>query len=186
MSSNKRKYSKTSTERRLDLAAYIDTHGVIMPSTCTNCRENRRVCRVHVKSGRCSECNRHNSRCDIRVTAAEFASLKTARLRLLQQLEEAREATSRAIAREQRLMKELQLVEKRASDAISIESRSIEEQEAEEELLAPGPAPSGELALSPFTWSAMDGMDDGFWDSAGLPDPVVVGPGDRLEPVSGN
>jgi len=160
-----------------------------MPTTCTSCRENNRVCRVHIRSGRCGECNRHQSRCDIRVTAEELERLKQARSRLLRKLEDARAATSTAIAREQRLMKQLALVDQRAGEAIAVEERDIEELEAREAQeaaaaqVAPGtslslPVPPGSLALSPFTWSAMDGLDDGFWDSVGLTAPAVVGSGD--------
>ncbi|KAK0889967.1 hypothetical protein LTR91_025468 [Friedmanniomyces endolithicus] len=129
------------------------------------------------------------SRCDIRVTAEEFERLKQARSRLLRKLEDARAATSTAIAREQRLMKQLALVDQRAGEAIAVEERDIEELEAREAQeaaaaqVAPGtslslPVPPGSLALSPFTWSAMDGLDDGFWDSVGLTAPAVVGSGD--------
>jgi hypothetical protein len=87
---------------------------------------------------------------------------------LMQKLTEAREATAVALEREKRLMTQLSHLDQRASNAIAIEERSISEVEQSES--SNGPA----LALSPFTWSAADGLTDDFWDNEGLPKPWVV------------
>ena len=47
-----------------------------MPTKCTPCREASRICKVHIRSGRCSVYNASNSkRCDIYVTTLEFSRL---------------------------------------------------------------------------------------------------------------
>ena len=52
------------------------------------------MCRVHVRSGRYSECNRsNNGSCDIRVTASKFRRLSKERDSLLKRVDNTRSAT---------------------------------------------------------------------------------------------
>jgi hypothetical protein len=61
-----------SIQRCLNLASFIDLFGDIMPVACCNCRNAGLVCRVHIKSGRCGECNRSNAKdCNIRISENE-------------------------------------------------------------------------------------------------------------------
>jgi hypothetical protein len=65
----------------------------------------------------------------------------------------------------------MDLVDRRAEEAIAVEERSIEEQEAAEAaelLLNDAPAESLSLNLSPGTWSALEGYGDEFWELPGL------------------
>jgi hypothetical protein len=145
--------SATSTARRLNLAAFIDLFGNVMPVACRNCRIAGVVCKVHVRSGRCNECNRHNLKtCNIRISANEWSVIREERERLI-----ARAEANKKEAAE--IAKALRENEDRAAEAISVEEANIavlEQQEATAAL-------SDGLAMSPFTWSAMDGLDDGMW-----------------------
>ena len=171
----------SSTDRRKELADKIDLVGSEMPVACSECRKHKRTCLVHTSSGRCNHCNRHNSVCDVRVTEAEWSKLKSAREVLLSRLAEAREATSLAIAKEQRLMKQLALVDRRAATAISIGEREAQEAEVEEVLSLEAVLPAGSsslsgssMSLSPFTWAATDGLDDAFFENLGSAPPWPV------------
>jgi hypothetical protein len=169
-----------------------------MVQRCSTCVKHNRVCKVHVRSGRCNECNRRNQRCDVRVTQSEFQRLVDQREKLRKEIsaakvlqEEALKAQEKALedlriarAREERLRQQMDLIDHRASEAISVESRAIdeleeEEQEAEAALLLPDSTLSGlGLQLSPTTWGALDGLDDAYWssvaflpvDSGGIPE----------------
>ncbi len=126
---------------------FTDTHGEVMPTVCTPCRNSNLVCRVHVQSGRCNNCNHsNNSQCDIRVTALEFSKLSKERVSLLKRMDEACAATvaaqdavvvaqellSKALSKEMRLHRQRDYNGRRAGEAIAVEERGIEEQEAEE------------------------------------------------------
>ena len=160
-----RKLQRTSTDRRKDLASFIEIHGDIMPRKCNHCQKDNLVCKVHIKSGRCGNCNdRGHNDCNVRVTEAEWRKLKVERSKLLDAIEQAREATSIALAKERRLMKQLELLDKRSDDAVALQEAQAQEAEVEEFLAGLGSESlSGELALQPETWSAMDGIPDEHW-----------------------
>ena len=176
MSSSSRveKPSKSSsTVRRKNLGRHVEAYGDIMPTKCTPCKEANRVCRVHVRSGRCGACNNtNNKRCDIQVTASEFRRLVKRREVLKESLSQsndelelarsaldaAHERFSTALAKVSRLSLELSQNETRAEEAIAVEDRSIREQEAEE-LSAELDLPSFEsfpfddrLLMDPTSW----------------------------------
>jgi hypothetical protein len=151
--------SSNSTARRLELASHIDIFGDVMPVACRNCRDQGLVCKVHVQSGRCNECNRKNSKtCNIRISANEWAVIREERERLLAR----REAIRKEEAEVDKALRENAA---RAAEAISVEEANItllEQQEAVASL-------SDGLAMSPFTWSAAEGWDDTMW-AAQAPD----------------
>lgn len=68
----------------------------------------------------------------------------------------------------------MDLVDRRAEEAIAVEERSIEEQEAAEaaeslELLPNDIVTEGlSLNLSPGTWSTLEGYSDEFWEFPSL------------------
>lgn len=147
---------RNSTERRLDLAVFIDLYGDVMPVACSNCREAKRVCRVHISSGRCSECNRSNAKdCNIRISADEWEAIRAEKERLQSRLE--------AVELEaQELRQALRRNADRAAEAISVEEANIQLLEQQEAAaLMPGV-----LTMSPFTWSAESGFDDSVWGAA--------------------
>ena len=172
---------KNSTSRRLDLAGFIDNFGTAMVQKCSTCIKHNCVCKVHVRSGRCNECNRRNQRCDAKVTRSEFRRLTEEKQKLGRSIDaalsaqaDALEALRTARAREERLRQQMDLLETRASEAIAVESRAIEELEEEErradaETLVPDSGVITGPQLSPSTWGALDGLDDNFWDSVGFP-----------------
>ena len=72
-----------------------------------------------------------------------------------------------ARAREERLRQQMDLVDRRADEAMSVEERDLEEQEAGEpsEFLPEEPSKGLGLNLSPHTWSAIEGLSDSFWEA---------------------
>lgn len=184
---------KPSTLRRLNLAEYINRYGDEMVQKCSTCVKHKRVCKVHIKSGRCGECNRRNQRCDVRVTQSEFRRLVEEKDKLRRGIDAAREAQDQANrdmekalealrtsrAKEQRLRQQMDLLDNRAAEAIAVEERAIEEleqEEASEALLDEAPTEGLALNLSPGTWSALDGYSESFWDDLLDPGAVGVGP----------
>jgi hypothetical protein len=168
--------SSSSTTRRLELAAHIDLFGDIMPVACRNCRDAGLVCKVHIQSGRCNECNRKNSKtCNIRISASEWAVIRAERERLLARREELKKE-------EAELDRALKENAERAAEAIAVEEANIVLLEQREAAVAP----SDGLALSPFTWSAVEGWSDDVW-SAGVPaylGETLGGPGAAGQPTS--
>jgi hypothetical protein len=139
-----------STIRRHNLAVYINLYGDIMPVACRNCRVAGLVCRVHVRLGRCNECNRRNLKsCNIRISENEWVLIRQERERL--------QARLGAIKNEEaEVQKALQENAERAAEAISVEEAGISLLEQQEATAGP----SDGLALSPFTWSLMEGLPD--------------------------
>ena len=177
----------SSTVRRHNLGNYVETYGDIMPTKCTPCKEAGRVCRVHVRSGRCGACNNtNNTGCDIQVTASEFRRLVSKRDALKRNLSEsndelesarsaldaAHERFSTALAKVSRLSKELSQNERRAEEAIAVEDRSIREQEVEElsaELDLPSFEPfpfDDRLLMDPTSWEQFLSGDIGVTSSS--------------------
>ena len=81
--------SKTSTERRKEVAEYTDIFSDIIVKKCSTCAKHNRVCRVHLRSGRCSECNHRNQKCDAKVTQSEFQRLVAEKKKLSKSIDEA-------------------------------------------------------------------------------------------------
>ena len=156
-----------------------------MVKKCSSCDKHGRVCKVHVRSGKCSECLRRGQRCDVKVTQSEFKRLAEEKNKLRRRIQEARDEQEAAMkihekaledlkiarAREERLRQQMDLVDRRAEEAIAVEERSIEEQEAAEAAeLFPNETVDGGLSLnlSPGTWSALEGYGDEFWEYPSL------------------
>jgi hypothetical protein len=174
--------SGSSTLRRHRLAVFLDSFGSIAMKKCSTCAKHGRICKVHIRSGKCNECVRRGQRCDLQVTRSEFDRLIKEKSKLQQGIseavraqEEADEALQKALdarrtarAREERLRRQLDLIDSRASDAIAVESEALVEPDqrggdsAACLCLESGP----EFSLSPSTWNALDGLDDSFWDSS--------------------
>jgi hypothetical protein len=167
---------RNSTIRRLELADFIDVFGDTMVKKCANCAEHGRVCKIHLRSGKCNHCNRMNLRCDVKVTQSEFRRLTEEKQKLKRQIDEALSAQADALealrtarAREERLRQQMDLTDRRAAEAIAVESRALEELEAAEgqETLVPDTSLEGlALQLSPSTWGVMEDVPDGFWENS--------------------
>ena len=170
-----------------------------MVKKCSTCVKHGRVCKVHVRSGKCSECLRRGQRCDIRVTESEFKRLAAQKEKLRAQIKESRVAQDAAMkahekvfedlriarekaledlqvarAREERLRREMDLIDRRAEEAIAVEEKNIEEEENEtmgvealSDEVTMGPS------LGPHTWSALEGLPEDFWD---LVPPLPIAP----------
>lgn len=172
-----------STVRRHGLADFVELYGDEMPTKCTPCKRAGRICRVHINSGRCGACNASNSDdCDIRVTASEFRRLAKERTSLQRKLKDSRDAVSKArdrvvevqammdaaqegyrtaLAKEDRLMRQMEQNERRAGEAISVEERGIQDQEMQEfleELDIPSFEPypfDDRLIMAPAEWEEL-------------------------------
>jgi len=148
-----------------------------MARKCSACVAHKRVCKVHLRSGKCSNCLKRGQRCDVRITESEFKRLVDEKEKLRAQIKETRSAQDVAMkahekaledlrvarAREERLRLQMDLIDRRAEEAIAVEERSIEEQEFGETIEFPEHTPSGPL-LGPSTWSAFENLPDGFWE----------------------
>lgn len=170
-----------STRRRHELADFIDLFGNVMVQKCSTCVKNKRVCRVHVRSGKCSACNRLGQRCDVRVTQSEFKRLAAEKEKLKKEIQESREAQEASFraseaalaemrvarAREERLRTQMDLLDRRADEAIAVEERNIqelEEAESSEVIDLSGPSEGLALQLSPSTWGAWEGFPLDYWE----------------------
>ena len=70
-----------------------------------------------------------------------------------------------ARAKEERLRQQMDLVDRRAEEAIAVEERDIEDQEQAEALLPENASDAFGLSLSPSTWGAFEGLPSDFWDN---------------------
>lgn len=168
--------SESSTSRRHRLYEFVESFGEVMVRKCSTCVKHSRVCKVHIRSGKCSECLKRGQRCDVRVTQSEFTRLVTEKEKLQAKLKESREAQNEALkasekaleelrvarAREERLRQQMDLLDRRAEEAISVEERSIAEQELDEGTMA-FDGPSEGLVLSPSTWGAFEDLPLEYW-----------------------
>lgn len=149
-----------------------------MPVACRNCRAAGLTCRVHVRSGRCNECNRRNLKnCNIRISESEWSVILEEKKQLQARLE--------SLRKEEEEVKELlRKNADRAAEAIAVEEANIallEQQEA-------SAWPTDGMALSPFTWSAVAGLGDEVWD-AGVPEHLedpCAGSGETAPASGGN
>lgn len=170
---------KSSTDRRKELSSFIEEFGDIMTRPCKRCKDSRRVCKAHVRSGKCQHCARAGySDCDIRVTQSEWDRLRREHSRLFREMEQARSAAvaaqervaaaqeeaSKALSKEMRLRKQLDRLQEEEAEAIAVEERSIELQELDEWTLEPDALGGPDLALAPLTWTSVDGLPDDFWE----------------------
>ena len=171
----------SSTVRRQRLCEFIESFGETMVKKCSTCVKHNRVCKVHIRSGKCSECLRRGQRCDVRVTESEFKRLAAEKEKLRARIKESREAQNAAMkasekaledlrvarAREERLRQQMDLLDRRAEEAIAVEEQGILDQEKEESetILFEGPSEGLALNLSPGTWSAFEGLPYEYWET---------------------
>lgn len=191
----------SSTEDRKALGSFIIAFGHKMPRACSACRRNGTDCKVHVRSGRCGECHMRGSTCDVRITKSEWDRLRSERERLLREIEASRQAQEAAVAaqvearrqmdeafqNEMKLRQEMLRLESEAEEAIAVEDARLYPQDPEpvgNEILEPT-EPAAGLALSPFTWSAGDGLADQFWAASPSAPWVLQDSASTGRPVSG-
>ncbi len=80
----------SSTVRRKRLAEFIATKGEVIVRKYSTYVRHHRVCRVHLRSSKCSECLSRNQRCDVRITQSEFSRLRFEKEKLDQGIKDAR------------------------------------------------------------------------------------------------
>jgi predicted transglutaminase-like cysteine proteinase len=81
--------TRNSTTRRLELTDFLDNFRDTMVQKCSSYAKHNRVCKVHLRSGKCNYCNRQNQRCDVKVTQSEFCCLTEEKQKLKRQIDEA-------------------------------------------------------------------------------------------------
>jgi len=110
--------------------------------------------------------------------------------KLREQIKESREAQDVAMkahekaledlrvarAREERLRQQMDLIDRRAEEAISVEERGIGEQELAGVLLPENASDALGFSLSPSTWGAFEGLPLEFWEESADVGPLVAGP----------
>lgn len=154
-----------------------------MPVACRNCRNAGLACRVHVRSGRCGQCNSRNLLdCNIRISEEEWDAIRETKRRLTEEIEKSRlerlrleELRNSLESNERRLRAEMEENDRRAAEAISVEEQDIQRLERLEAAEASSSAAG--FALSPFTWSVMDGLPDDAWEADApsfLATPMVI------------
>ena len=89
--------AESSTARRHCLYKFINSFGENMVKKCATCEKHGWVCKVHIRSGKCSECLRRGQRCDVRVTQLEFQRLLSEKEKLRKQIKESQEMQSEAM-----------------------------------------------------------------------------------------
>ena len=153
------------------------------------------MCKVHIRSRKCSEYLRRGQRCNVRVTESEFKRLAAEKEKLEGRIKESRDAQDAAMrlhekaleelrtyrAWEQRLRLQMDLLERRAEEAIAVESRELEELEREGVLEFDESDPS--INLSPGTWGAFADLPLDYWEP--LDSSLVVSGSGGNAPVSG-
>jgi hypothetical protein len=149
--------TETSTVRCYALAEFIDLFRTVIVQKCSSCRKHNRMCKVYIRSGKCSAYHFKNQSCDVRVTQSEFTRLAAEKIKLQTQIKETIDAQNAAVkahkkaledlrvarSKEERLRKQIDLVNRRAEDTIAVKSREIEEIEQAEG--------SGVLSFSPVS-----------------------------------
>jgi hypothetical protein len=95
----------------------------------------------------------------------EIKKAQEAQTEAMRAQEKAFEELRVARAKEERLRRQMDLIDSRADEAIAVESRELAEQELEEsELLPDVPTVGLALNLSPQTWGAFDEYPLDFWE----------------------
>ena len=133
------KAPRSSSIRKQELVDFIELFGAAMVKPCSYCAENLKACKVHPRSGKCSECSRRGRRCNVQISQSEFARLRTERSRLDLELEACRVNQRRlrkelrvSLSKELRLLNQWDALKQKASDAIAVESANIYELEQQE------------------------------------------------------
>jgi hypothetical protein len=149
--------TETSTVRCYALAEFIDLFRTMIVQKCSSCRKHNCMCKVYIRSGKCSAYHFKNQSCDVRVTQSEFTRLAAEKIKLQTQIKETIDAQNTAVkahkkaledlrvarSKEERLRKQIDLVNRRAEDTIAVKSCEIEEIEQAEG--------SGVLSFSPVS-----------------------------------
>ena len=118
----------TSRFRRQQLAQEIGLFGIPAMRLCQSCIKSGVECKVGSSADACMRCTSKNVECDlVPFSPAKWRRLQQARAKKAEQLEE-------ALARVNRLHKEIRQLEKKSVQMVENEVASIEEQEQEEAL----------------------------------------------------
>ena len=118
----------TSQFRRQQLAQEIGLFGTLAMRPCQSCIKSGVECKVGSSADACMRCTSKNTECDlVPFSPAKWRRLQQARAKKAEQLEE-------ALARVNRLHKEIRQLEKRSVQMVENEVANIEEQEQEEAL----------------------------------------------------
>jgi hypothetical protein len=84
-----------------------------MVKKCSLCDKYSRVYKVHIRSGKCSECLRRGQRCDVKVTQSEFKRLAKEKDKLRRRIQEARDEQEAAIRVYEKALEDLKVARAR-------------------------------------------------------------------------
>jgi hypothetical protein len=84
-----------------------------MVKKCSSYDKHGRVYKVHVRSGKYSECLRRGQRCDVKVTQSEFKRLTEEKDKLRRRIQEARDEQEAAIRVHEKALEDLKVARTR-------------------------------------------------------------------------
>ncbi|KAG9617890.1 hypothetical protein KCU64_g22822, partial [Aureobasidium melanogenum] len=97
--------------------------------------------------------------------------MRQEKIRLQERLAAVQQQRTLLDQEERDLRRALEDTDQRAAEAIAVEERSIllQEQQEQADGVANMSLEDPSLSLSPFTWSALDGLPDMVWDGTSVP-----------------
>ena len=146
------KQRKTSSQRRHSLLESLSID-VLAMRPCSHCTRLVKACKVVDESNKCLECIRLSYVCDLApLDTNRYRRLEEHRKKLKAELHAAIVRQQAKIAKQQRLIQQLEFVENEQQTIIDVELQNIEELSQEERALSP-PKPaidvlSKQVALS--------------------------------------
>jgi len=168
-----------SHERRVALAAAIESQGGLAEMPCTFCFRQNRPCRMAEGSSRCAECTRRGRVCDGKFVGASLLKMLEETKKLEREETEAEEALfilqtqlSTAVGRLARIRRMKRSLKDRSAEAFS---RGVQEVEEEDGVLNSEEGNvvgflEGLGVPENVDWSAL-GLGDGFHDLGSLHEP---------------
>ena len=156
-----------------------------MPTPCGRCKHSSSLCKVDLRSGRCSECIRCERRCDLSITRQEWLCLKKEKANLEKDVEERKEAVTAIMVEKLQLRKKLAMSTGVQAKAVNRKLASLAEREDKLNVpTEPGisfpPSPNHVVdgpEMSPQSWASEECLPRCFWSTPGpqtLPDDGTV------------
>ena len=127
-----------STRRKHSLFDTIVSSSLAM-RPCKNCSRARVSCRIDDGSEKCVECVSAGRTCDLAISPATIKRIQRERRRIRDEVRKARAAAKTAIAKVDRLERQLEALKNQEEELMSTEWQNIAELEADEQATATDP-----------------------------------------------
>jgi hypothetical protein len=98
-----------------------------MPTPCGHCKHSSSLCKVDLRSGRCSECIRCERQCDLSFTRQEWLCLKEEKANLEKEAEKRKEAVMAIMVKKIQLRKKLAISTGEKAEAVNRKLASLAE-----------------------------------------------------------